>query len=96
MTVAKKVFIYRIDRDDHVVYVGDNWQAFADENGATAACSPILFWVDLYGTSFQMLKQNTSIKYWLKGCESVDHLFGCRFGVIRPACVGLWKSKSTP
>jgi hypothetical protein len=40
MTVDKQVFIYRIDRDDHVVYVGDNWQDFADENGATAACSP--------------------------------------------------------
>lgn len=34
------VYIYRIDKNDLIIYVVDNWLKFAQENGAADSCHP--------------------------------------------------------
>lgn len=33
---ARETYVYRINADDVIVWVGDNWQAFVDENRGAA------------------------------------------------------------
>jgi len=38
--INNDTFVYRIDENDNIVFVSDNWSKFALDNDATKACIP--------------------------------------------------------
>lgn len=59
---------YRIDADDRIVSVGDNWEAFVAENDAPDACFAPTSSDPASGTTSMIPKPTISIRRWWPKC----------------------------